>query len=593
VARRERREEARCRGGGEAALNPAPMRLSLLLLLAPAVAEARPAVSRGGMVASAHHDASAAGVSMLAAGGNAADAACAAAFTLAVVEPYSSGVGGGGFALVKMGRELAFSDFREVAPARASRDMYLREGAADQALASDGILAAGVPGAVAGYLDLHARYGKLPRARVLEPAIRLADEGFLVTNTFRDAVLDRLELLRRDPEASRIFLVGGEAPPLGHRLVQKDLAATLRALAKDGPDVFYRGRIADALAADAAARGGLVSKEDLARYRVRPRAPLVGSYRGWAIATSPPPSSGGQLLLTILNGMETLPAETPWHDPAALHLYVEVSKRAYADRALLGDPSFVPYVSALVPALVAKERTQVLLQLLGPRATPAADVPPAQAAQLPVAAHRALQPPREGEHTSHLCVVDRDGNAVALTTTVNYTFGAGVVARGTGVLWNDQMDDFAVAVGVPNTYGIVGSKANAVEPGKVPLSSMSPTMVFAGSTTDAPLLLVIGSPGGSRIPTTVAQAIMLHVDHHADVERAIAAGRVHHQHLPDVVRMEPFALEPATVEALRARGHVVEVQEPWSNASAIAIDPATGLRSGAGDPRGEGVALGE
>lgn len=537
------------------------------------------------MVATGHDAASQAGVEMLRAGGNAVDAAVASAFALAVVEPESSGIGGGGFALVRMKGELLFLDFREVAPAKATRDMYLKDGAPQALLSRDGALAVAVPGAVAGYLELHRRYGKLPRGKVLAPAIRLAEQGFLVDEKFRGAAAFRLEVLRADPEAARIFLVKGDVPPLGHKLVQKDLAATLRAVSTGGADAFYKGAIARKLADDMRARGGILGLGDLAAYRTRTRDPLVGSYRGLAVATAPPPSAGGEVLLMALNVMETLPPDTPWRDPSALHVYIETLKRAFADRALIGDPAFV---DVPIAPLIAKDRAPRVREAIGWDATPPAQVPPGQGTTL---APTDAQPALDGTDTTHLCTLDADGNAVSLTTTVNYVFGAGIVAKGTGVLWNDEMDDFAIAPGIPNVYGVAGSEANAVAPGKVPLSSMTPTLVFAGPGTDAPVRMVVGSPGGPRIPTTVLQAILAHVDHGASAQQAVTLGRVHHQHLPDVVFFEPFSLDAATLGLLRLRGHRLVENAPWSNATIITVDPETGVRTGAADPRGTGSAL--
>lgn len=563
---------------------------TILTLLLALPAAALPAVGREGMVATAHPAATEAGVAMLRQGGNAVDAAVAAAFALAVVEPYSSGIGGGGFALVRFGEELAFLDFRETAPARAHRDMFLRDGAPVPELSRDGPLAVAVPGAVAGYLALHERWGGLDRETVLAPAIRLAEEGFPVSDRYRHYAAWRLEALRRDPEASRIFLVPGEegpeAPPLGHRIVQPELAATLRAIAARGAAGFYRGEVARRLAADMEARGGLVDVADLAGYRVVWRDPLVGSYRGHAIATAPPPSAGGQVVLTALQVLETLPDGLPWHDSETIHLYVEALKRAFADRALFGDPAFV---DVPVRALVSPERARRIAASIGTRATPAARVPPAQGTDLAAAPRPAMA--EGGMDTTHLSVVDAAGNAVSMTTTVNYSFGAAIVAKGTGVLWNDEMDDFSIAPGVPNVYGVVGSEANAVAPGKRPVSSMAPTIVFAGPDTRAPVRLVVGAPGGPTIPTTVIQAIANHLAWGMSIDRAIGTGRLHHQHLPDVIWVEPFALDAATIRLLRLRGHRLEQREPWGNATAIAVDPATGVRTGAADPRGIGTAL--
>ncbi|MEE8408375.1 MAG: gamma-glutamyltransferase, partial [Myxococcota bacterium] len=490
-----------------------------------------------------------------------------------------------------------FLDFREVAPKAAHRDMYVHDGNADPIMSRDGILAAGVPGAAAGYVELQRRWGKLKLTQVLLPAIDLAAGGFPVSERYRGYCEWRLDLLRKDPEASRIFLVPGknggppEIPPLGHRIVQADMAATLRAIAREGADAFYRGEVAKKLAADVQARGGLITLDDLAAYRVRERRPLIGSYRGHAIATSPPPSAGGQVVLTILNLLETLPDGIAWHDPRAIHLYIEASKRAFADRYLIGDPEFVDDVTR---NLIAKDRAALLAVIIGDQATPAAEVPPGQGAQLPPPPKRRISAvPLDGADTTHLCTIDADGNAVSLTTTVNYGWGSGVVARGTGVLLNDEMDDFAVAPGVPNAYGIVGAEANAVQPGKVPLSSMSPTIVFQGPTTTTPVRLVVGSPGGPRIPTTVTQIIVNHLTYGADIAKALALGRIHHQHLPDVVRVEPLTIDTATAQLLQRHGHVLEEQKPWSNATAIAVDPTTGVRTGAADPRGIGVAIAE
>jgi gamma-glutamyltranspeptidase/glutathione hydrolase len=545
-----------------------------------------PAAGTRGMVATAAGEASRVGAELLRAGGNAVDAAVGAAFVLAVVEPWSSGIGGGGFALVRFDDGVAFLDFREVAPAAATETMFLRDGRPDPLLSRDGPLAVAVPGAVAGYLALHERYGRLPRARVLEPAIRLAREGFPVNERYRRLASWRREVLAADPEAARIFLVDGEVPPLGHRVVQPDLADTLRAIAEEGAGAFYTGPIGKRLAADVAERGGILTAEDLAGYRPRWREPLEGRFRGHRVITAPLPSSGGVILLSLLAAREAIAPGTPRHHPAALHVELEAAKRAYADRALLGDPDFLK--ADPTSALLAPGRWADLVAGFGEaRAASAERVRPGEGTQLAAAPPAA---PPGGDDTSHLSVVDAAGNAVSLTTTVNYAWGAGIVAGGTGVLLNDEMDDFSIAPGVPNVYGVPGSRANAVAPGKVPLSSMAPTLVLDGAGR---LRLVVGSPGGSRIPAIVAAAIVNHLDHGADVWTALALGRVHHQHRPDVTFVEPFALEPATATALRIRGHVLRETEPWGNATAVAIDPDTGVRTGAADPRGAGAAVAE
>lgn len=568
--------------------------LVFLLLFVPSLpAFALPVAGKAGMVAAAHPAASAAGVEALRQGGNAVDAAVATAFALAVVEPASSGIGGGGFALVRFRGELLFLDFREKAPAKASRDMFLRDGQPAPVLSRDGPLSAGVPGAVRGYLALHERFGKLPRAKVLAPAIRLAQEGFAIDESYRRAAGYRLGVLRQDPEAARIFLVPGEndgppeVPPLGHVLVQRDLAETLRTLSKEGAASFYTGSIARKLVADMEERGGILGARDLADYQVQERQPLVGSYRGHAIATAPPPSAGGEVLLATLNVLETLPPHTPWNDPAALHLTIETLKRVYADRILFGDPAFVDIPLA---ALISKERAKKLVASIGYKATPAEEIAPGEGTDL-VQRSEAGREIRESADTTHLSTIDAEGNAVSLTSTINYVFGAGIVAKGTGVLWNDEMDDFAIAPGVPNVYGVAGSEANAVAAGKIPLSSMTPTLVFAGPDLGSAVRMVVGSPGGPRIPTIVLQAIHNHLFYGADVEQAIAQGRIHHQHLPDITRFEPRSLDAATLGLLRLRGHVMEQGATWGNATIIAIDPETGLRTGAADPRGSGAAV--
>ena len=573
--------------------------LVTIVLLISATGLAKPITGRKGMVSSAHPSATQAGVTMLRLGGNAADAAAATAFALAVVEPYSSGIGGGGFALTSFQGEQEFFDFREVAPKLAQRDMYIRNGKPNNVLSRDGVLSIAVPGAVAGYLQLQKELGTLTRKQILAPAIELASNGFAVTPRYIRYVNKRLQLLRQDPELCRIFLVQDEngdfsAPEVGYILKQPDLAETLKSIAEQGAEVFYSGSIARKIATDIQNREGLITLDDLASYTLRKRKPLVGTYRGHAIVSSPPPSSGGQILLTLLNIMETLPPSTPWRSGEALHLYIEGSKRAFADRAFLGDPLFVPYVPKLIPLLVQKDRAKLVAQVITDNAEPATSIPAGQGSamfpDIPVPKGGSQS---DGKDTTHLSVIDKNGNAVALTTTINYSWGSGIVARETGIVLNDEMDDFAVAPGVPNAYGIVGSEANSVEPGKTPLSSMSPTIVFSGPTTQSPIQLVLGSPGGSRIPTTVAQIIINVIDHNTDIQRAITSGRIHHQHLPDLVFIEEQTLASPTIDYLRGKGHQVKVGGRWSNATGILVDPKSKLVTGCADPRGIGIAMAE
>ncbi len=577
----------------------------LLLALGTAARAARP--FRRGAVATAHPLASEAALQMLARGGNATDAAVAAAFTLAVVGPYHSGLGGGGFALVHAGKEgrTQVLDFREVAPRGATRDMYVKAGRVVPGLSTDGALSVAVPGAVRGYLELLERHGSLPRKVVLAPAIKAAREGFHVTPKYQQMAGGRLECLAKDPEARRLFLVAGEggapaAPALGHRVRQPELARTLEALAARGATAFYSGRIAQALVSTVKASGGLLSLEDLAAYKTRAHAPLEGSYRGHRLLTMPPPSAGGLAVVQVLGMLEQLQPRPEWRDAQGLHLYAEAVRRVYVDRAkYLGDPAFVDIP---LERFAGKDYITQLARSIDPkRATPSVSLLPARpgAAQstLPGGEAPAPEPtpkqegPAEPKNTTHVSVIDAKGNAVALTTTVNYSFGSCLVAKGTGVLLNDQMDDFAAMPGVPNAYGLVTGEPNAVAPGKVPLSSMSPTLVFSKEDPKR-VLLAVGSPGGSTIPTTVIQVISNVVDHGMDLTRAVGAGRVHHQYLPDELWVDRWSLEPATLQALEARGHKVARKEAWGDAEAVLWDPKTGLLYAASDPRNEGAGLG-
>ncbi|NTX15328.1 gamma-glutamyltransferase [Myxococcus sp. CA056] len=557
---------------------------------------------RGGAVATAYPPASEAALKMLDKGGNAVDAAVAAAFVAAVVGPYHSGVGGGGFALVHDAKSGATRvlDFREVAPKAATRDMFLKDGKVVPGLSTDGVLAVAVPGAVAGYLELLKTHGTLPPSVVLAPAIEAARKGLWVTPRYRSMAEGRLECLRKDPEATRVFLVKNEqgehvVPPIGHLLRQPDLARTLTSIAKSGPKGFYSGAVAKGIVDTVQAGGGVLTLEDLASYKTRKREPLEGSYRGHRILTMPPPSAGGVAVLQVLGAMEQLrPQGFGFRDPEALHLYVEALRRAYVDRAkYLGDPDFadVPtarliskgHIADLAGSIDPKKVTSslaLLPQTAGTQGSTLTDKPVT------------LTPEPERKNTTHISVVDKQGNTVALTATVNYGFGSCVVAKGTGVLLNDEMDDFAAQPGVPNAYGLVTGEPNAIQPGKVPQSSMSPTLVFSKEDPKR-VMLAVGSPGGSTIPTTVIQVISNMVDSGMDVARAVNEGRVHHQYLPDELWVDKWGLEPATLSALEAKGHKVRRVDQWGDAEAVFIDPKTGLRFSASDPRNEGLSLGQ
>ncbi|HEX9049623.1 MAG TPA: gamma-glutamyltransferase [Anaeromyxobacter sp.] len=534
------------------------------------------AASPRGAVATAHPLASEAGASVLRAGGNAFDAAVAAAFALAVVENQRSGIAGGGFAVVWVARErkVHVLDFREVAPAAATRDLFVRDGRPEPRLAQEGGLSVAVPGAVKGYAELARRYGTRPLRTLVEPAARIAEAGFPVGLTTHENAETKLACIRSDPASAQEFLARGEGgarvPPVpGARLVRPELARTLRLLARD-PEAFYRGPLARRIVAAVRAAGGILTEADLAAYRVREREPLWGSYRGHRIASMPPPSAGGAIVIGLLQALEAGPAPAGWRSEPFLHRLVEIEKRLFARRAALGDPAFVPGADAAAREMASPELARALAAGIGERATPSDD----------------LLPPGGGG-TAQVSVVDAEGNAVSMTTTVNGYYGACVVVPGTGILLNDEMDDFDAAPGVPNQFGLVGTGANAVAPGKIPLSSMSPSLVFA---PDGRLLLAIGSSGGSSIPSTVAQAIADLVDHRMRLDDALAAPKIHHQWLPDRIEAEPWALDVATEAALRARGHRIEtLARPFGNAQAVMVDPATGWRLGASDPRWDGA----
>jgi gamma-glutamyltranspeptidase/glutathione hydrolase len=548
------------------------MHILVALVLATA------AVSPRGVVATGHPLASEAGAAILRHGGNAVDAAVATAFALGVVEPQSSGIGGGGFALVYLAREkkVQVLDFREVGPAAATPTMYVQDGKAREDLARAGPLSVAVPGAVRGYIELLKRFGKRPLLEVLGPAIDFATRGSRANRAYVEAAEYRKDCLAADPEAARIFLRRGRdgelhAPEPGDLLVQPDLARTLKAIALRGADAFYKGEIARKIAATVQSGGGILTEQDLAAYKVREREPIEGTYRGHRVVSMPPPSSGGMILIGLLNVLEREDPTAGGYKPEPyLHVMVEAEKRLYAHREGWGDPDFNPSMAQIARQSISKEFARTLRDSIGDRATPAQQVVAAQ----------------EGQHTTHISVVDAQGNAVALTTTVNEPFGSCVVAQGTGVVLNDEMDDFAVAPGVMNAFDVRGGAENAPGPGKVPLSSMAPTFVF---TPGGELRLALGAAGGSTIPTTVAQAIVQVLDYHMPIDRALAAPRIHHNLFPDVIRVEPQGMEAATARALEARGHRIEYRpRPWAKVSGVEVDPQTGWRLGAVDASFEG-----
>jgi len=535
-----------------------------------------------GMVVSAHPLATQAGLSMLQQGGNAVDAAVATTFAISVVEPFSAGLGGGGFLLMYQAKsnEIKALDFRERAPLNATKTMYLdNQGNVRPNASTNGYLAVATPGTIAGLYEVHRKYGRLPWKTVIAPAIQLAETGLPVSWRFVSATKTRLPTLLKNPDAQKIFTHNGKTYQIGERLVQPELAATLRSVSQN-PQDFYTGTIATAIAADMAANSGLITQKDLQQYRPTWRDPVCGDFRKARVCSMPPPSSGGVHLLQILNIIGDTDLKTlGWHSPDALHLLIESMRIAYADRATyLGDPDFIKVpVKALISPVYAQKRRQ---EINPQKATPSSQVKAVDPAVL-------QRLTKESVETSHLTVVDRDRNAVSLTFTVNLGFGAGVVAKGTGIVLNNEMDDFAIAPNTPNAFGLVGGTANAIAPNKIPLSSMTPTII----TENGRLRLAVGSPGGSTIITTVLQIVLNVLVYDMDVRKAVAAPRVHHQWLPDRLNVESWGLDTLTIADLKRRGHQIEERPSWGNANAIVVMP-DGSLEGAADPRGEGAAAG-
>ncbi len=543
-------------------------RIGLFLALLPcATAQAG---GRQLAVASPHPLATRAGLAMLQAGGNAFDAAVAVSAALAVVEPYASGLGGGGFFLLHRARDglQVMLDAREKAPGAARSDMYLDErGEVIPRASIDGPLAAGIPGLPAALAHLARRYGRLPLPVSLTPAIMLAREGFEVTPRYRKLAAWRRDALRRWPASAR-FLADGEVPPLGHVIRQPELARTLRLLARQGREGFYGGEVARRLVEGVRAAGGIWSLQDLAGYRVVERKPVTGDYRGVRVVSAAPPSSGGVVLLEALNILEGFDLDTL--DPLVRkHLVIEALRRAYRDRARwLGDPDFTgPPVQRLISDdYAAALRDGIRLD----RATPSADLPPAP-----------VEP--EGEHTTHFSILDAAGNRVAATLSINLPFGSAFTVPGTGVLLNDEMDDFSIRPMTPNAYGLVGDTANAVAPGKRPLSSMTPTFLEQGER-----VALLGTPGGSRIISMVLLAVLDFAAGHGPASW-VALPRYHHQYLPDEVQYEQGGLTPAEVTGLARLGHRLrELGRRYGNMQALLW--AGGRLEAASDPRGEGRA---
>ncbi|MGK7922831.1 MAG: gamma-glutamyltransferase [Trichodesmium sp.] len=545
--------------------------------------------SQTGIVVSAHPLASEAGKLMLEKGGNAVDAAVATAFAISVVEPFSAGIGGGGFLLLGTPPENAETqkkykiqalDFRERAPKAATRNMYLNEkGEVDKRASLDGHLAVGVPGTVAGLYNVHKYYGKLSWSELLQPAIGYARDGFEVSDRFVSRLERRLEVINKNPAAREIFTNNGEVYQPGDLLIQTDKAQTLETIAKN-PQSFYTGKIAEAIATDMAKAGGLITLADLKDYTPIWREPICGKFRQARVCAMSPPSSGGVHLLQMLNIVgETNLQKWGRENPNTIHLLTEAMRVAYADRSkYLGDPDFVevPVKELTSLSYAQKRREEInLKQVRG-----SSEVQPESAENL----SRYLW---ESPDTTHLTVVDAERNVISMTYTINGSFGAGVVAAGTGILLNNEMDDFAAAPGVPNLYGLVGGEANAIAPRKTPLSSMTPTIV----TENGRLIMATGSPGGSTIITTVLQVVLNVLEHKMNAAEALSAPRFHHQWLPDKLMLQTGGFSEATVNELKRRGHDVVIRDGWGNANVVVVDES-GMLEGAADPRGEGEAMG-
>lgn len=547
-------------------------RLPLLALLLSLTAQAAPAPDQQA-VASAHPLATDAGHLIMDQGGNAFDAAIAVAATLAVVEPYGSGVGGGGFFLLRQagaeGIDYRFLDAREAAPLAAHRNMYLDDEQQLQRVIN-GPLAAGIPGLPAALVHLAQEYGALPLQQSLAPAIAAAEQGFAVGESYRTLVGFRLEAMRRDPETARLFLRNNAAPAAGERIQQPELAETLRQLASHGRAGFYEGPIASQLINSVRAAGGIWEQADLQRYQVIEREPVRFSSHGFEIISAPLPSAGGIALAGILQALEQLPAATPgsvqW-----THQLVELMRRSYRDRAmLLGDSDFVEVPGAQL--LSAEHARQLAAGVDLERATPSLQ----------------LGPPvhfEEGTNTTHFSLIDRQGNAVAATLSVNLPFGAAFTVPGTGVLLNNEMDDFAADPDGTNSYGLKGSEANAIAPGKRPLSSMTPTML-----ENADQLAVLGTPGGSRIISMVLLGALQAIDGRP-VGEWVSRPRFHHQYLPDHIQIEDSVFSPAQRQALEQMGHSLRpVGRDYGDMQALLWDKRKAEVSAASDPRGEGAA---
>ena len=576
-------------------INPLLAAGLLLLTVTICPASTHPVHAQHAMVVTVHQLASQVGVDILQSGGNAIDAAVATGFALAVVHSPAGNIGGGGFMLIRMADgKTHFLDYREKAPAAATRDMYLDpSGNVIPGASEVGYKSIGVPGSVAGMTYAERKYGKLTLKQVMAPAIKLAREGFPLTWEEADWMHD--QYLAKFPESHRVFQRNGDYYKPGEIFQQPDLARTLERIAAN-PDDFYRGSLARELAAAMQKGNGLITADDLAHYEVKEREPVRGTYRGYEVISAPPPSSGGTVLIESLNILEGYNlARMQNRSAESIHFTVEAFRRAFMDRAdFMGDPDFsrVP-----VAQLIDKKYANAWRDSIDPaHASPSKELKrPGIFSQLETYASAHPAPPHEGNHTTHYSVVDEQGNAVAVTTTINDWFGSRVTADGLGFLLNDEMDDFSAKPGVPNSDGLIQGSANAIGPGKRPLSSMTPTIVVHNGKT----VMVLGSPGSSKIITTVANVLLGVVDYSLNLQEAVDAPRFHNQWLPDVVNVEK-TLSPDTQNLLRSMGYKIQIglgggdtDGYWSDAECIAVDEKSGQRLGATDVRNSnGKAMG-
>ena len=559
------------------------LRAAVTAVLAPAAgasnaASVAPVAAENGMVVSAQHLASKVGVDVLKRGGNAVDAAVAVGYALAVVYPAAGNLGGGGFMTIQLadGRKT-FLDFREKAPLAATANMYLdKDGNVIKGLSTKGHLAVGVPGSVSGMEYAREKYGTMKRGELLAPSIQLADRGFALEQGDIDLLGTATADFKEDPASAAIFLNKGEPYKVGDKLVQKDLAKTLREISAKGTDGFYKGWVGNAIVASSQGGKGLITQADLDQYKTRELAPVECDYRGYRVVSAPPPSSGGVIICEMLNILEGYPLkDLGYHSAQAVHYQIEAMRHAYVDRnSYLGDPDFVKNP---LDRLLDKGYAEKIRAVIDPKkAGVSKDIKPGVA-------------PHEGSNTTHYSIADKWGNAVSVTYTLNDWFGAKITAAKTGVLLNDEMDDFTSKVGVPNLYGLVQGEANKIEPGKRPLSSMSPTIV----SKDGKPVMVVGTPGGSRIITAVMLTMINAIDYGMNVQEAVDAPRFHQQWLPDVTNVETYALSPDTRKILTDMGHNLGVPQPANHLAAIIVGaPSLGGKPvgnnrfyGANDPR--------